>query len=184
MEKDKGMKKEGGKEAGRKVGVVRFLITYLLMMGAFFFLIGYKPIQQILDINGVYTDMIIFFTEKVLVLVGIIATHQGTIIHLPGISLDIKFGCNGLEAVMIFSVAVVAFPAGWRKKLAGILVGFLIIQVLNIFRIAVLAYTGVKHPKIFDLIHIYVAQGVMIVVALGVFLLYLNYATRPAQKPA
>ena len=94
-----------------------------------------------------------------------------------------KFGCNGLEAVMIYCVAVLTFPATWKKRFYGIILGFLVIQVLNLIRIVALAYAGVYHRELFDIVHLYVAQGVMIAVALGTFVLYLNYLSHRDEKP-
>jgi len=96
-------------------------------------------------------------------------------ITLHNIVLNVEFGCNGLEAVMIYAVAVLTFPASWRQKLIGILFGFLIIQVLNLIRVIGLAYAGVYHREFFDIIHLYVAQGIMIAVALLAFIIYLTY---------
>ncbi len=175
-----------GKKAGRRrtVDVKRFVITYLLLMGGFFFLIGFKPIQDVVDLNGIYTGVIVFLTSKILYLVNIKTSIEGSIIRLPSIALDVKFGCNGLEAVMIYSVAVIAFPASMGRKLTGIIAGFFVIQAINIIRIAGLAYSGVYYKGLFKIIHIYVAQGVMIAVALGIFLIYLNYAGKSEKNLA
>lgn len=113
-------------------------------------------------------------TSKMLEVMGIRSTVTGTIISLQGLSLDVRFGCNGLEAVMIYTVAVIAFPSSWRERFKGILIGFLVIQVISILRILALAYTGIHLKGLFEYIHIYVAQGIMIALALGVFLIYLN----------
>lgn len=78
---------------------------------------------------------------------------------------------------MIYAVAVLTFPASWRSRIIGIIAGFLVIQILNLIRIVALAYAGVYHRDLFDLIHLYVAQGVMIVVALATFVIYLTYLT-------
>lgn len=174
--KDRKVKQAAQQKKTDGISVRRFAITYLILMGAFFFLIGFTPLQKIVDINGLYTRGIVATTAKVLGILSIPCTYQGSIIQLPSISLDVKFGCNGLEAVMIYSVAVIAFPSSWKKKLIGISAGFLIIQVVNILRIAALGYSGIHFKSLFEYIHIYVAQGIMIAVALGVFFLYLNYA--------
>lgn len=163
-------------KASHGVGIKRFAVTYLVLMGVFFFLIGFTPLQKIVDINGLYTRGVVATTAKVLGILNIPCTYQGSIIQLPSISLNVQFGCNGLEAVMIYSVAVIAFPAPWKKKLIGISTGFLIIQVVNILRIAALGYSGIHFKSLFEYIHIYIAQGMMIAVSLGVFFLYLNYA--------
>jgi exosortase H (IPTLxxWG-CTERM-specific) len=165
------------------LSIRRFALTYLLLMGAFFVLIGFEPILKFLDINGLYTQGIVWVTAKILSLLGIASTCRGSIIELFSISLDVKFGCNGLEAVMIYSVAVIAFPASWKKRLIGIAAGFVVIQIVNILRIVGLAYSAVYAKNLFEYIHTYIAQGMMIAISLGVFFFYLNYA-KPMEKIA
>ncbi|HXX57752.1 MAG TPA: exosortase H [Thermodesulfovibrionales bacterium] len=154
----------------------RFAVTYIILMGAFFFLIGFVPLQKMFDLNGLYTEGVVKATAQVLGAMRVPATCDGSLIHLPAISLDVKFGCNGLEAVMIYSVAVIAFPSPWKKRLIGIGAGFVVLQTLNILRIAFLAYAGIHFKSLFEYLHIYVAQGIMIAVSLGIFLIYLRYA--------
>jgi exosortase/archaeosortase family protein len=160
---------------GTYLSIRRFMITYVILMAGFFFIIGFTPLQNIIDVNGLYTKGVVLITAKILSALHISASCEGSIIHLPAISLDVRFGCNGLEAVMIYSVAVLAFPAPWIKKVCGIIAGFLIIQAINILRIVGLAYAGVYFQNIFHYIHIYVAQGIMIAIALGTFFLYLAF---------
>ena len=167
-----------------KTSIRRFLITYLLLMAAFFFIIGFTPLQKIIDVNGLYTKGVVLVTARILSALHISASCTGSIIHLPSISLDVRFGCNGLEAVMIYSVAVLAFPAPWKRKLYGIIMGFLIIQVINVARIVGLAYAGVHFENIFHYIHVYVAQGIMIAIALGTFFLYLSFTKTDGKAAA
>ncbi len=183
MSKKTGSKKTGFPEkkervAGRgsTVSIRRFALIYVGLMGAFFALISFRPVQNIIDLNGIYTTGVVIVTSKILGAVGIPCSCRGSVISLPSIALDVKFGCNGLEAVMIYSVAVIAFPSSWRNRLFGIFAGFAVIQTVNILRIAGLAYSGIHFRRIFDYIHIYVAQGMMIAVSLGVFFFYLHYA--------
>ncbi len=159
----------------------RFIITYLVMMGLFFALIGLTPVQRVIDLNGLYTRGVVVATAWLLNLVGISSTAEGSLIHLPGISLDVKFGCNGLEAVMIYAVAIVSYPAGWRQKLKGLAAGFVVIQVVNILRIVALGYAGVHMRRVFEVVHLYIAQGMMIAVALATFIIYLNYVSGKSQ---
>jgi exosortase H (IPTLxxWG-CTERM-specific) len=181
MKKKTKIKRKIEKEAraSRGTGMKRFAVTYLVLMGTFFFLMSFAPVKKIVDLNGLYTRGVVAATAKFLGMMSISCTHQGSLIQLPAISLDVKFGCNGLEAVMIYSVAVVAFPSTWRKKLVGIVVGFVIIQAINFLRIVALAYSGTHFRSLFEYIHLYVAQGMMIAVSLGIFFIYLssfNYA--------
>jgi len=184
MKKKYSKSKQRKSEDTAKVSIRRFLITYLILMAGFFFIIGFTPLQKIVDVNGIYTNGVVLITSKILSALHIPTTCSGSIIHLPSISLDVRFGCNGLEAVMIYSVAVLAFPATWRKKVYGIVAGFLIIQIINILRIVGLAYAGVYLQNIFHYIHIYVAQGIMIAIALGTFFLYLAFTKTNAKTIA
>ena len=171
-------KKKGG------ISLWRFILTYLVLMGAFFFLIGFKPIQNIIDLNGLYTKGVVVLTATILEIIHIPFSYQDSLIKLPSITLDVKFGCNGLEAVIIYSVAVIAFPAPWKYKLIGMMGGFLSIQIINILRIAFLAYSAVHLKNLFEYVHIYIAQGIMIAVSLGIFLIYLSYGKNPKKAKA
>ncbi len=162
------------KEQG--ISLKRFALTYFLLMGAFFIPIGFYPIRNLIDVNGLYSHAIVAITVKILSLLGIASHSQGSVIQLFSISLDVKFGCNGLEAVMIYSAAVIAFPSSWKNKLIGVAMGFFVIQTINIFRIVGLAYSAVHASNFFEFIHTYIAQGMMIAISLGVFIIYLNYA--------
>jgi len=187
--KDKVTTKKREKRSSKKdlkiskpvITIKRFAITYLILMGAFFLLIGLKPIQNIIDLNGLYSRSVVILTSKILEILGIPSTYQGSVIKLPSIALDVRFGCNGLEAVMILTVAIVAFPALWSYKFMGIVGGFVLLQTINILRISALAYSAIHFKTLFEHIHIYIAQGMMIAVSLGIFLIYLNYAKGPQK---
>ena len=68
-------------------------------------------------------------------------------------------------------------PATIARKVVGILGGFIVLQFLNVLRIAGLGLTGIYLKEYFHYIHVYVAQGMMIAVALVLFLVWLNYVT-------
>ncbi len=176
MKKKASQSKKQRRDTVQRPSVRRFIVTYLILMAGFFFIISFTPLQRIIDVNGLYTQGVVLVTAKILSALHIPASCEGSIIHLPSISLDVRFGCNGLEAVMIYSVAVLAFPAPWPRKVLGILVGFIVIQAINVVRIVGLAYAGVHFQTIFHYVHIYVAQGIMIAIALATFFLYVAYA--------
>ncbi|WP_028322802.1 exosortase H [Desulfatiglans anilini] len=166
------------KPRGEKdIRIWKFVVTYVLLMGLFLLLIGLEPVKKILDINGVYTEMIIYLTAWILEPFNIVQGISGSVINVKGLTMDVRFGCNGLEAFLIYTVAILAFPAQVRKKIVGIVGGFLVLQILNVLRIAGLGLSGVYLKKYFEYLHIYVAQGIMIAVALVLFLFWLNYAT-------
>ncbi len=172
------MKKKKKKDVqdGKNIVIVKFVITYVVLMGLFLLIIGLEPIKKILDINGLYTNMIVYLSALAIEPFGIVEGVSGSIIRLKGLALDVRFGCNGLEAFLIYTVAILSFPAGVRQKIIGVTVGFLILQVLNVLRIAGLGLSGIYLKEYFHYLHIYVAQGLMIAAALVLFLVWLNYA--------
>ena len=178
MSKKHRQKSQKNKKADltKPLSIKRFAVTYLILITLFFLLIAMKPVKNVIDLNGLYTKAIVFITAKILEIMGILCISYGSIITISGTSLDIKFGCNGLEAVMIYSVGIISFPATWKKKFLGIVAGFIVIQIINIIRIVVLAYSSIYFKTLFEYIHIYIAQGMMIAVALGMYIYWIGYA--------
>lgn len=161
--------------------VGKFIFTYVVLMGLFLLLIGLEPIKNVLDIDGAYSGMIVRLTAFVLSPFEIVRSVYGSVIQVKqGVALDVKFGCNGLEAVLIYAIAIVSFPAAKWHKIQGVIIGFIGLQMINILRIASLVVCSVYYKQFFHYMHIYVAQGIMIAVALLFFLVWLNYVT---EKP-
>lgn len=180
--KKKRRSKDSPVAAKPPISIKRFAITYITLMGSFFALISFTPLQKIIDINGIYSSAIANISSRMIHITGLPCTSRGTLINLPSVSLDVVFGCNGLDAAMIYAIAVIVYPAQWKKKITGIAIGSLALQIVNVFRILVLAHlanSGIRLTSYFEYIHIYAAQGLMIAISLGIFFLYLNYAKSP-----
>jgi exosortase/archaeosortase family protein len=180
--KKKRQSKDSSVAAKPPISIKRFAITYITLMGTFFALISFTPLQKIIDINGIYSTLIAYISTRMLHVTGLPCTSQGTLINLPSVSLDVVFGCNGLDAAMIYAIAVIVYPAQWKKKIAGIAAGSAALQIVNILRIVILAHlvnSGIQLKSYFEYIHLYVAQGLMIAISLGIFFLYLGYAKSP-----
>lgn len=99
-----------------------------------------------------------------------------------GFAIEIMAGCNGVEAMIVLASAVLAFPAPWRHKLAGLALGMASIQALNIVRIISLFYLGQWSLTVFQWFHLYIWQALLILEALLVWLIWLKYVPRPADR--
>jgi len=100
--------------------------------------------------------------------------------HLTTFAERIRIADSDVEPAA-FAAAVLAFPAGWRQRLIGFLLGFLGIQVLNLIRVVSLVWIGRHRPALFDSSHTVIWQSA--VVLFGV-LIFLFWASRQRPRPA
>jgi exosortase/archaeosortase family protein len=79
-------------------------------------------------------------------------------------------------AVFLLLAAIVAFPAPFRKKLWGMVLGLACLVVANYARVVSLWFIGVHWPTGFDAAHFSVWPLLLICCAMGLFLRWLRYA--------
>ena len=156
----------------------RFLLLYVLYMLLAFIIVDYEPIRNALKLDAYYTGAVVAVSAWFIDLLGISVQAQGAFLHLSHAIMEVKFGCNGLEAILLYLAAVLAYPASGKLRLAGIIVGSAVLQILNIIRIGVLAWVLEYHKQQFAIMHEYVTQSIMIALAFIVFLFYLQVTER------
>ena len=98
-------------------------------------------------------------------------------------AVSIEAGCNGVEAGLILISAMLAFPAPWKARLVGILVGNLTVQALNLLRIISLFYLGQWDETLFEWAHLYVWQALIMLDVLVVFLVWLRWLGKQEASP-
>ena len=76
--------------------------------------------------------------------------------------------------------AVLAFPASWKSRLAGLGLGILAIQAVNLVRVVALFLTGVYFPRIFDTSHTVIWQTVVILFGVLLWIFWANRFAAPA----
>ncbi len=97
-----------------------------------------------------------------------------------GFAVSIEAGCNGVEATIVLLAAILAFPASWKHKLAGLALGVVAVQGLNIVRVISLFYLGQWNYALFEFAHLYVWQALIMLDVLIVWLVWVR--TLPAQR--
>lgn len=93
--------------------------------------------------------------------------------------------CDGIVLLVLFGAGVLAVPFArearpWLLALAG--VAFLI--VLNWFRLLVLAITSFYYPVIFDSMHYYFMQGILMLSVLALYVAWLRQIEPPTDPTA
>ena len=153
----------------------RFLVLFLGILLIAFTTIALQPVNDAVVIP--YTAFVARISGAVLSVLGEDITVAGCELRSPRFAVTIYNGCNGLITSLIFASGVLAFPASWRAKAAGVVGGLLAIQVINQVRIVSLFYIGVFLPEYFDESHILIWQSLVILAGVGLWIAWARLAT-------
>jgi len=151
---------------------ITFLVLFLVLLGGGFALISLNWVND--HAVEPFTAGIARVSGAGLNLLGQQVSLQGTIIQSHRFAVNIRNGCNGVEAMLIFLAAVLAFPASWRSRLAGLGIGIVAIQLVNLVRVIALFLTGVYFPKLFDASHTVIWQSIVILFGVLLWILWAN----------
>ena len=164
---------------------VRVIGTFLLLITVFFFILTYDPILKYVDIGAGLAQLSAFLSFGVLKVVGFFGgfpVHKmHTIMGSGSFEVDVAPACSGAVPTSIYMAAVFAYPSTWRSRLLGAVLGIVTIQIVNIVRVSALFLIGLFFHEIFHDTHVYVAQALVVCVAVA---LWLFWATRYADAPA
>lgn len=90
----------------------------------------------------------------------------GDQIFVRGLVININYECTGAYVLLILVTFLLAYPARWYQRLAGIGIGIAALSVVNVLRIAVLVHVAEIRPDLFAYFHEYVWQGVFLVLVI------------------
>ncbi len=169
------LKKQSDKRISGSFSIGRFIAFYVLYIAGMMIFLA-DPVAGWLNLDKGFSIGEAVTSAQFLRWLGIQCHCDGRVLQMQGASLSIEFGCNGLEAIMILAAGILAYPGSWKRKGWGLLTGFILLQILNWMRIVLLAAASQYSPAIFEILHVYVAQGVMIVLALLCFIIYVQKA--------
>jgi len=157
---------------------IRFLTVFILILGGGFTLLSLNAVNQ--HVIEPFTSGVARASGMALSLIGQGIEMQGTVIRSDKFAVNIRNGCNGVETMIIFLAAVFAFPASWKSRAIGLVLGLLAIQLVNLVRVVALFLTGAYFPQLFDSSHTVIWQT--LVILFGVFL-WIFWANRFAMPP-
>ncbi len=147
-----------------------FLARFGVLLVAFFFIVASRPVNDAIVVP--FTASIAAVSGALLSALGERVTVAGTEIQSGGFAVNIQNGCNGLETALLFGSAVLAFPASWRRRIAGLVLGFLAIQLLNFVRVVTLFWIGRHRPALFSSSHTVIWQSVVVLFGVVLFLFW------------
>jgi exosortase H (IPTLxxWG-CTERM-specific) len=162
----------------------RFLLMFLALQVLLLGIELLRPVQQHLVLP--WTALLAQACATLVTTIDAQAAAVGKVLWNPqtGFGVSIEPGCNGVEACITLLAAIVAFPATWRHRAWGLMIGFVAIQGLNVVRVISLFYLGQWNDAVFRVAHGYLWQGLIMLDVLIVWLLWIRASDRPWMDEA
>jgi len=158
--------------------------SFVVLIFFFFFILSWGPIVDRVDVGSALASFSAWLSYGVLHVISVIAGfplhRDGTIMGSGSFEVDVAPACSGAVPISIYLSAVFAYPATWASRGIGAVLGIGVILVVNVFRVAALFLVGLYFHQLFHDTHVYVAQALVICVAVA---LWLFWATRYADAP-
>ncbi len=159
---------------------ILFLTVFILILGGGFTLLSVNTVNH--HVIEPFTAGVAKVSGMTLNLIGQGIEMHGTVIRNGRFAVNIKNGCNGVETMIIFLAAVFAFPASWKSRAIGLVLGLLAIQLINLVRVVALFLTGAYFPKFFDSSHTVVWQTIVILFGVFLWIFWANRFAAPAPQ--
>lgn len=115
---------------------------------------------------------------------GIDAKTNGTSIYSsePRFSVNIKKGCDAVQPMVLFIMAVLASPVLWKTKWMGLLAGIAFLMVMNLVRVISLYYTGIYWESAFEIMHHDVWQTLFVILSILAWLFWALWAVKKTAR--
>lgn len=152
----------------------RFLLIFIALL-ALSFAAELTPFAQARIVTP-WTDAVASTSTAVMRTFDTTITASGNVIGSSStpFAVSIEAGCNGVEATLVLVAAMLAFPAPWRHRLRGIVVGIIAVQALNVLRVISLFYLGRWNRTVFEWAHLYVWQALIMLDVLIVWIIWVR----------
>lgn len=153
------------------------LIGYLALIGVLFNGLMMRYQQDLLFRGAEATAGLVYllmrmFTDDV--------ERHGAAILFGDFSANVIVECVGTLEILIYLAAVLAYPATWRQRWPGLLLGPVFILAFNVVRLATLMFIGHYSAEAFEFLHVYLWQTTLIVLIAALWLLWLRVFVRPS----
>jgi exosortase H (IPTLxxWG-CTERM-specific) len=164
--------------------MVRFLTVFSSVLLVLFLAELTPPVQRLIVVP--WTAFLASCSAYVLHLLDSNVISNGNVLQdmRTGSGIAIEAGCNAVEACIMLVAAMLAYPAGLRAKITGLVLGSLAIQALNLVRIVSLFYLVQWSARAFEFAHLYLWQALIMLDVLLAWLVWLRWVTRAQFRPA
>lgn len=167
----------GGPKAGERSWVIGFVLRLLVGWAVAIGLLALAPGIERWSVTATVGSV-----AATLRLGALHPTISGTTIILGDNALIIIPECTPLMPVLLLAIAMIAYPAPARWKLAGIAAGIVALWIFNIVRMLALFGTLVWWPASFKFMHVYLWQSITLLAVSALFMAWLRFSpSEPAR---
>lgn len=161
----------------------RFLLLFVAILAVLFAAELTPPVQRAIVLP--WTEALARASAALVTLFDPQVVAIGKVLQSTanGFAVSIEAGCNGIEAAIVVIAAMLAFPAPWKHRAAGILAGLAAVQALNVVRVVSLFYLGQWNMQAFEWAHQYLWQALIMLDVLVVWLLWIRVLPAPGGRP-
>jgi exosortase family protein XrtM len=103
---------------------------------------------------------------------------SGSHLMSPRASINVLYGCEGSDVLMLLASALLVAPAPWRDQLVGLAAGTVFVFALNQARVLALYFTLRDHRGWFGPLHGLIAPLAVVVLVGAFFLAWLSWVAR------
>jgi exosortase H (IPTLxxWG-CTERM-specific) len=109
-----------------------------------------------------FTRLIATLAHAVLQIIGAKSWVSGASVGIPGFAVEIKNNCNAIYEIGLYASAVCAYPATFRQRTVGLLIGGGLLYLVNLIRVLTLIALGRYWPEGFQFAHLYLWQALFL----------------------
>jgi len=158
-----------------------FLVRFIGVLVFFYLAVAIRPVNDHVIVP--FTGLVVRISASVLRVLGEPTQASGTLLTSPAFAVDVKNGCNGVEAMLLLVAAMLAFPATARQRFVGLAAGVAAVQIANLARVVSLFWLGVHHRDVFELFHAAIWQTALILLSVVLFVLWSRRVGPVAAAP-
>jgi exosortase family protein XrtM len=170
-----------GRPWSRAPGIGRFLVAFVALYGLLHAGYSAVPDAWLRDVvyplailePGAFVVNALTAGERVVVSDGLLRSSTA--------SLEVVRGCDGVGPGLLLASALVAFPARWRARVAGLAYGLAFVYLLNLVRIAGLYFAAAHRPGWFLPLHSYFVPTLFV---LAVVLFFARWTSASGTPPS
>ncbi len=155
--------------------VLRTWAIFALSIGGMVSLLALPPLTHFFDV-----DLAAFIARLVGPIFGLLGTPvavSGNNLSSGRFAAQIIAACTPVLPSILYLAAILAFPSRLKAKLWGAVLGLPVLFAINLVRIVNLFYIGSYFPQYLEVAHYLVWQGLIILAAVALWLVWLEVVT-------